>query len=410
MAAVSFDGVTKTYLDGTTAVNGLDLEITDSEFMVLVGPSGCGKTTALRMVAGLEDISRGVLKIGERIVNHVPSRDRDIAMVFQSYALYPHLSVYDNIAFGLRIKKLPKEEIGKRVQNAAKILGLEQFLDRKPRALSGGQRQRVAMGRAIVREPAVFLMDEPLSNLDAKLRVQMRAEIAGLQRDLGVTTVYVTHDQVEAMTMGDKVAVMRKGELQQVADPQTLYDQPVNLFVAGFIGSPSMNMVEATLESRNGGVAAKVGNQSIVIPAETVSARPALAKYAGREVVLGIRPEDLEDAALNTNAPAEQRLEGKTELTEALGSEIMVHFSIAARPAVTDDVRELAQDVGDDRKVENLAEGAAETATLVGRFGARSRVRPGQPVEVAVDARSLHFFDPETGLGIYDGTSTKGAA
>jgi multiple sugar transport system ATP-binding protein len=410
MAAVSFDGVTKTYPDGTTAVNGLDLEITDSEFMVLVGPSGCGKTTALRMVAGLEDISRGVLKIGERIVNHVPSRDRDIAMVFQSYALYPHLSVYDNIAFGLRIKKLPKEEIDKRVQNAAKILGLEQFLDRKPRALSGGQRQRVAMGRAIVREPAVFLMDEPLSNLDAKLRVQMRAEIAGLQRDLGVTTVYVTHDQVEAMTMGDKVAVMRKGELQQVADPQTLYDQPVNLFVAGFIGSPSMNMVEATLEARNGGYAAKVGEQSIVIPAETVSARPAIAKYAGREVVLGIRPEDLEDAALNTNVPAEQRLQGKTELTEALGSEIMVHFSIAARPAVTDDVRELAQDVGDDRKVEGLAEGAAETATLVGRFGARSRVRPGQPVEVAVDARSLHFFDPETGLGIYDGTSTKGAA
>jgi multiple sugar transport system ATP-binding protein len=410
MAAVSFDGVTKTYPDGTTAVNGLDLEITDSEFMVLVGPSGCGKTTALRMVAGLEDISRGVLKIGERIVNHVPSRDRDIAMVFQSYALYPHLTVYDNIAFGLRIKKLPKEEIDKRVQNAAKILGLEQFLDRKPRALSGGQRQRVAMGRAIVREPAVFLMDEPLSNLDAKLRVQMRAEIAGLQRDLGVTTVYVTHDQVEAMTMGDKVAVMRKGELQQVADPQTLYDQPVNLFVAGFIGSPSMNMVEATLEARNGGYAAKVGNQSIVIPAETVSARPAIAKYAGREVVLGIRPEDLEDAALNTNVPAEQRLQGKTELTEALGSEIMVHFSIAARPAVTDDVRELAQDVGDDRKVEGLAEGAAETATLVGRFGARSRVRPGQPVEVAVDARSLHFFDPETGLGIYDGTSTKGAA
>jgi multiple sugar transport system ATP-binding protein len=410
MAAVSFDGVTKTYPDGTTAVNGLDLEITDSEFMVLVGPSGCGKTTALRMVAGLEDISRGVLKIGERIVNHVPSRDRDIAMVFQSYALYPHLTVYDNIAFGLRIKKLPKEEIDKRVQNAAKILGLEQFLDRKPRALSGGQRQRVAMGRAIVREPAVFLMDEPLSNLDAKLRVQMRAEIAGLQRDLGVTTVYVTHDQVEAMTMGDKVAVMRKGELQQVADPQTLYDQPVNLFVAGFIGSPSMNMVEATLESRNGGVAAKVGNQSIVIPAETVSARPALAQYAGREVVLGIRPEDLEDAALNTNAPSEQRLQGKTELTEALGSEIMVHFSIAAKPAVTDDVRELAQDVGDERAVQELATGAAESATLVGRFGARSRVRPGQPVEVAVDARSLHFFDPESGLGIYNGTSTKGVA
>jgi multiple sugar transport system ATP-binding protein len=359
------------------------------------------------MVAGLEDISRGVLKIGERIVNHVPSRDRDIAMVFQSYALYPHLSVYDNIAFGLRIKKLPKDEIQKRVQNAAKILGLEAFLQRKPRALSGGQRQRVAMGRAIVREPAVFLMDEPLSNLDAKLRVQMRAEIAGLQRDLGVTTVYVTHDQVEAMTMGDKVAVMRKGELQQVADPQTLYDRPVNLFVGGFIGSPSMNMIEATLEARNGGYVAKVGKQAIAIGADELAARPGLGAYAGREVVLGIRPEDLEDAALATSTPADQRLEGTTELTEALGSEIMVHFSIAARHAVTDDVRELAEDVGDDRGVEELAD--ADTATLVGRFGARSRVRPGQPVEVAVDTRSLHFFDPKTGLGIYDATRTKGA-
>ena len=407
MAAVTFDGVTKTYPDGTTAVNGLDLEIVDKEFMVLVGPSGCGKTTALRMVAGLEDISRGVLKIGERVVNHVPSRDRDIAMVFQSYALYPHLSVYDNIAFGLKIKKLPKDEIEKRVQNAARILGLEAFLDRKPRALSGGQRQRVAMGRAIVREPAVFLMDEPLSNLDAKLRVQMRAEIAGLQRDLGVTTVYVTHDQVEAMTMGDKVAVMRKGELQQVADPQTLYDQPVNLFVAGFIGSPSMNMVEATLEARNGGYVAKVGEQTITIGADELAARPGLTAYAGKEVVLGIRPEDLEDAALATSTPADQRLKGTTELTEALGSEILVHFSIAARHAVTDDVRELAEDVGDDRGVEELAQ--TDTATLVGRFGARSRVRPGQPVEAAVDTRSLHFFDPKTGLGIYDGTRTKGA-
>ena len=226
MAGVTFEGVTKTYPDGTTAVNGLDLEIRDGEFMVLVGPSGCGKTTALRMVAGLEEISRGVLKIGDRTVNHVPSRDRDIAMVFQSYALYPHLSVYENISFGLKIKKIPKEEIERRVNDAARILGLESFLKRKPRALSGGQRQRVAMGRAIVREPAAFLMDEPLSNLDAKLRVQMRAEIAGLQHSLGVTTIYVTHDQVEAMTMGDRVAVMRKGELQQVADPQTLYDRP----------------------------------------------------------------------------------------------------------------------------------------------------------------------------------------
>src|SRR5881398_2347785 len=255
MAQVTFERVSKIYPDGTRAVNDINLDIQDGEFMVLVGPSGCGKTTALRMVAGLEEISEGVLRIGERVVNHVPSRDRDIAMVFQSYALYPHLSVYDNIAFGLKIKKVAKEEIEKRVADAARILDLEPYLKRKPRALSGGQRQRVAMGRAIVRQPSAFLMDEPLSNLDAKLRVQMRAEIAGLQRTLGVTTIYVTHDQVEAMTMGDRVAVMRKGELQQVADPQTLYDQPVNLFVGGFIGSPAMNMIEATLEHRNGQLA-----------------------------------------------------------------------------------------------------------------------------------------------------------
>ena len=408
MAAVSFDHVTKTYPDGTTAVHDLNLDIADGEFVVLVGPSGCGKTTALRMVAGLEDISGGVLKIGERVVNNVPSRDRDIAMVFQSYALYPHLSVYDNIAFGLKIKKIPKQEIEKRVKNAAEILGLESFLKRKPRALSGGQRQRVAMGRAIVREPAVFLMDEPLSNLDAKLRVQMRAEIAGLQRTLGVTTIYVTHDQVEAMTMGDKVAVMRKGELQQVADPQTLYDKPVNVFVGGFIGSPAMNLIEATLEQRNGGFVAKAGEQTIAIGADEVAARPALKGYAGKDIVLGIRPEDLQDAALAPNTPGEQRLKGKTELTEALGSEIMVHFEIAAKHAVTDDVRELAQDVGDDRTPDVLSDPG--TATLVGRFGARSRVRPGEPVEVAVDVRSLHFFDPNTGLGIYAEPSTKGAA
>jgi multiple sugar transport system ATP-binding protein len=407
VAGVSFDGVTKTYADGTTAVDGLDLEIQDGEFMVLVGPSGCGKTTALRMVAGLEDISAGVLKIGERVVNHVPSRDRDIAMVFQSYALYPHLSVYDNIAFGLKIKKVPKDEIDRRVQNAARVLDLEPYLKRKPRALSGGQRQRVAMGRAIVREPAAFLMDEPLSNLDAKLRVQMRAEIAGLQRDLGVTTIYVTHDQVEAMTMGDRVAVMRKGELQQVADPQTLYDHPVNLFVAGFIGSPAMNMIEATLARSNGSVTATVGNQVLTLPEETVAARPALTQFDGKTVVLGIRPEDLEDVALAGDTPPDRRLQGEVELTEALGSEIMVHFRIDAKQAVTEDVRELAEDAGDDR-VEQLQE--QPHASLVGRFGARSRVRAGQPAEVAVDARALHFFDPATGMGIYDGTETKGAA
>nr|MBA3748526.1 sn-glycerol-3-phosphate ABC transporter ATP-binding protein UgpC [Solirubrobacterales bacterium] len=254
MAVVRLEGVVKTYDDGTTAVNGLDLDIADGEFMVLVGPSGCGKTTALRMVAGLETITAGRVSIADRVVNHVPSRDRDIAMVFQSYALYPHLSVYENIAFGLKLKKVPKEQIDERVRNAARILDLESFLQRKPRALSGGQRQRVAMGRAIVRQPSAFLMDEPLSNLDAKLRVQMRAEIAKLQQTLSTTTLYVTHDQVEAMTMGDRVAVMRKGELQQVAPPQVLYDRPDNLFVAGFIGSPAMNLLDATLERDGDGL------------------------------------------------------------------------------------------------------------------------------------------------------------
>jgi multiple sugar transport system ATP-binding protein len=399
--------VSKVYPDGTRAVSDLGIEIEDGEFMVLVGPSGCGKTTALRMVAGLEDISEGVVRIGERVVNHVPPRDRDIAMVFQSYALYPHLSVYDNIAFGLKLRREKKGEIQKRVTEAAKILGLEPFLKRKPRALSGGQRQRVAMGRAIVRQPQAFLMDEPLSNLDAKLRVQMRAEIARLQSDLGVTTIYVTHDQVEAMTMGDRVAVMRKGELQQVADPQELYDRPVNLFVGGFIGSPAMNMVEATLERANGGLSARLGAQRIALGDETLSVRPALKAFEGRKVILGIRPEDLEDATLESDAPDDRRLRGKVELREALGSEIMVHFTVDAPPALTDDVRELAQDVGDERAVQ-LEEGAGET-TMVGRFGARSQVKQGDSADMVVDTRALHFFDPDTGLGIYeDETPTKG--
>jgi multiple sugar transport system ATP-binding protein len=404
MAQVTFERVSKVYPDGTRAVNDISLEIGDGEFMVLVGPSGCGKTTALRMVAGLEEISEGALRIGDRVVNHVPSRDRDIAMVFQSYALYPHLSVYENIAFGLRLKKMPKSEIDERVQRAAGLLGLQDFLKRKPRALSGGQRQRVAMGRAIVRQPAAFLMDEPLSNLDAKLRVQMRAEIAKLQNDLGVTTIYVTHDQIEAMTMGDRVAVMRKGELQQVDDPQTLYDRPLNLFVGGFIGSPAMNMLDATISS-NGSLFATIGDQKIALGRETLENRPALAAYDGKPVIIGIRPEDLEDAALAGDAPSDHRLRGRLELREALGSEIMAHFAIKGAHAETDETRELARDAGaqDETQV-----GAQEgEAVVVGRFGARSRIKEGEQVEAVVDTRALHFFDPETGQGIYD--SSKGA-
>jgi multiple sugar transport system ATP-binding protein len=401
VAEVTFEDVSKIYPDGTRAVDDMSLQIQDGEFMVLVGPSGCGKTTALRMVAGLEEISEGLLRIGDKVVNQVPPRDRDIAMVFQSYALYPHLTVYDNIAFGLRLRKTSKQEIDKRVQDTARILGLEQFLKRKPRALSGGQRQRVAMGRAIVRQPQAFLMDEPLSNLDAKLRVQMRAEIAKIQGDLGTTTLYVTHDQVEAMTMGDRVAVMRKGELQQVDTPQNLYDNPVNLFVGGFIGSPAMNLVEATLEGSDGELQATLGSQKVSL-GEAVSIRPGLKQYAGRDVILGIRPEDLEDVRLETDTPSDRRIQGNVVLTEALGSEIMVHFNVDARPALTEDVRELAKDVGSDLAEEERAAEAGET-TLVGRFGARSEVKVGDRAEVAVDTRALHFFDPETGSGIYDG-------
>jgi multiple sugar transport system ATP-binding protein len=401
MAGVSFDRVSKVYPDGTRAVDEMSLDIDDGEFMVLVGPSGCGKTTALRMVAGLEEISEGMIRIADRVVNHVPSRDRDIAMVFQSYALYPHLSVYENIAFGLRLRRVPKSEVDKRVKEAARILGLEPFLKRKPRALSGGQRQRVAMGRAIVRQPAAFLMDEPLSNLDAKLRVQTRAEISRLQDDLGTTTIYVTHDQVEAMTMGNRVAVMRKGELQQVASPQELYDRPVNLFVGGFIGSPAMNMVEATLDRQDGNLVAGIGNQRITLDDEVVGARPALAEWAGRNVVLGIRPENLDDGALS-DSPPDRRLRGEVQLREALGSELVVHFRVEAPPALTEDVRELAQDLGDERAVQEAAEGRATETTVVARFDPHSRVREGDVAEVAVDTRALHFFDPESGIGIYD--------
>jgi multiple sugar transport system ATP-binding protein len=406
LATVRFDRVAKVFPDGTRAVNDFDLEIGDGEFMVLVGPSGCGKTTALRMVAGLETISEGLLRIGERVVNHLPARARDIAMVFQSYALYPHLSVYDNIAFGLRVKKVPKDEIDRRVKDAARVLDLEPFLKRKPRALSGGQRQRVAMGRAIVRQPQAFLMDEPLSNLDAKLRVQMRAEIARLQSDLGVTTIYVTHDQTEAMTMGDRVAVMRKGELQQVAEPQDLYDRPVNLFVGGFIGSPAMNMVEGSIARRNGGFAVNIGERAVPLSSQVLAERPALEEREGQTLIVGIRPEHLEDAALAPDTPPERRLRGEVNLREALGSEVMVHFTVDAKPALTEDVRELAQDL--DVGLAQELDGAASQTIMVGRFGAHSRLRTGEVAEVALDASALHFFDPESGLGIYDHTP-KGA-
>jgi len=402
VAAVTFEGVGKVYADGTRAVSEMDLEIQDGEFMVLVGPSGCGKTTALRMAAGLEHISEGVLRIGDRVVNNIPARDRDIAMVFQSYALYPHLTVFENIAFGLRLRKMPKDEVDRRVREAARVLGLEEFLERKPRALSGGQRQRVAMGRAIVRQPQAYLMDEPLSNLDAKLRVHMRAEISALQDELGVTTVYVTHDQVEAMTMGDRVAVMRKGELQQVAPPQELYERPVNLFVGGFIGSPAMNMVEAQIDRRNGSLVALLGDdQSLALGDELLRSRPAVEQYVGRRVVLGIRPESLEDAALAPEIPQDRHIKGVVVLREPLGSEIVAHFEVDARPALTEDVRELARDVGQESTLATQSDESDAKATMVGRFGPRSHIRTGDVIDVAVDTATLHVFDLETSLGVY---------
>ena len=405
MAEIVLDDVWKVYPDGTEAVRALSLEISDKEFVVLVGPSGCGKTTALRMVAGLEVISRGAVRIGDRVVNDVPPKERDIAMVFQNYALYPHMSVFDNMAFGLKLQKVPRHEITDRVNEAARILGLDELLDRKPAALSGGQRQRVAMGRAIVRHPQAFLMDEPLSNLDAKLRVQMRSEIARIQNDLGVTTIYVTHDQTEAMTMGDRVAVLRKGELQQVDSPQTLYEHPKNLFVAGFIGSPAMNLIEATLVRDDGGLAVTFGGYRLPVPDDVARARPDLRKYEGRTIVLGFRPEDMEDATLVTDAPPERRIAALVELSEALGSDVVVHFTVDAPQALTDDVKELAVDVGAEalEHVEKQARGGR--ANVVARLNPRTRARKGERIELVLDTQRLHFFDPDDGSGIY-GAST----
>src|SRR3954451_22930545 len=341
VAPVTFDDVGKIYGDGTRAVDDLDLVVEDGEFMVFVGPSGCGKTTALRMVAGLEEVTEGTIRIGETVVNDVLPQKRNIAMVFQNYALYPHMSVADNIGFGLKMHKVDRREARARVEQIARVLGLSDLLERKPRALSGGQRQRVAMGRAIVRSPQVLLMDEPLSNLDAKLRVQMRAEIARIQREIGATTIYVTHDQVEAMTMGDRVAVMRKGKLQQVDAPQRLYDAPDNLFVAGFIGSPSMNLVQARLERRNRSLECALGEQRLGLAADATARRPALEGYVGSTIGIGIRPEHLQDAALSADAPTDRRLRGTVVTTEALGSELLAHVEVEAEPVLTDEVLEI---------------------------------------------------------------------
>jgi multiple sugar transport system ATP-binding protein len=404
MAEIVLDHVSKVYgNDGPSAVSDLNLNIQDGEFIVLVGPSGCGKTTALRMVAGLESITDGTISIDDRVVNTVPPKERDIAMVFQNYALYPHMTVYDNMAFGLKLRKLAKEEIDRRVREAAKILGLEEFLERKPKALSGGQRQRVAMGRAIVREPKAFLMDEPLSNLDAKLRVQMRSEIARIQHDLNVTTMYVTHDQVEAMTMGDRVAVIRKGILQQIDTPQYLYDHPANLFVAGFIGSPSMNIVGATLARKDGSLNAEFGGYRLAVPDEVVGQRPALRGYEGREVVLGIRPEDMEDASIVSDAPSDRRIRSAVVLREALGADVLAHFMVKAPVVMTEDVKDLAHDVGAEA-VEAVERGIATgESEFMARLNPRTRATQGEEIELVVDVTRMHFFDPDTGEGIYDG-------
>jgi len=396
MAEIAYEHVFKIYPDGTEAVHDFDLEIHDGELMVLVGPSGCGKTTALRMLAGLEEITEGVIRIGDRIVNDLTPRDRDIAMVFQSYALYPHMTVADNLAFGLKLRKLPKKEVKERVQRAARILQIEEFLKRKPRALSGGQRQRVAMGRAIVREPQAFLMDEPLSNLDAKLRVQMRAEIHQLQRRLGVTTIYVTHDQVEAMTMGDRVAVMNAGHLQQVDTPQMLYDKPVNEFVAGFIGSPSINLVESELARSNGHLEVSLGEHKLAVDDQIARNRSALGDYVGKKIILGIRPEDFEDAAIEPDAPADRRIRVTADLTEPLGSEVLVHFGTEATAVVSSAA---AADAGEDAEV-RLGEEEDVSTRLIARVSPKSHVALGQQVELAVDTSRLYFFDPETRAAI----------
>lgn len=388
MADVKLDGITKIYPNGFQAVTELSLELIEGEFLVLVGPSGCGKSTTLRMIAGLEEISDGDLYIGERRVNDVLPKDRDIAMVFQNYALYPQMTVAENIGFPLRLRKVRKADRRKKVEEAAQILELTEQLEKKPGKLSGGQRQRVAMGRAIVRQPSLFLMDEPLSNLDAKLRVQMRADIASIQRELGVTTFYVTHDQVEAMTMGDRVAVIKDGHLQQVASPESLYDEPDNVFVAAFIGSPSMNLFEGAVLEDGDRLAVEFGDQQLALDPKVLTTRPALRGYIGKPVVVGLRPEDMEDAAVVPDHPADQRIAVEIDVREALGAETVMHFWLAANPV----------DSGDPDALDEL--GSENESRCTARFSPDSSARPGDHIQVNVATEKMHFFDIATHLAI----------